>query len=275
MMRSASSNSDTFDKWLMSPVWIMKAGFFGSALTLPMASSSVPSALGLAGLSKPMWLSLICRNVRPLASCARASPMMPSACGTPPAMVHSTPVPTQVMHSRTLRRLTPSSRSKSLIALSHEADRPKAEAAIGASKDQTDRQRGLFPMRRTIWDSLWREQRTSKERGEPKPAPPPIGSVLLEHLIVVARAATAGESRLVGTGIRRGARNSGEGMQPVPTRGSFGSAGLWNGEFVILSGARHITEPRHIAAAGFRIERLSRRRRCDIRGRNRGDQGHS
>ena len=54
----------------MSPVWIMKAGFFGSALTLAMASSSVPSAFGLAGLSKPTWLSLICRKVRPCASCA-------------------------------------------------------------------------------------------------------------------------------------------------------------------------------------------------------------
>ena len=52
----------------MSPVWIMKAGLAGSALTLPIASSSVPSAFGLAGLSKPTWLSLICRKVRPLGS---------------------------------------------------------------------------------------------------------------------------------------------------------------------------------------------------------------
>ena len=70
MIRSASSNCDACDRWLMSPVWIMKAGFFGSALTLAMASSSVPSAFGLAGLSKPTWLSLICRKVRPRASCA-------------------------------------------------------------------------------------------------------------------------------------------------------------------------------------------------------------
>ena len=49
----------------MSPVWIMKDGFAGSALILPIASSSVPSALGLAGLSKPTWLSLICRKVSP------------------------------------------------------------------------------------------------------------------------------------------------------------------------------------------------------------------
>ena len=50
-----------------------------------------------------------------LALPAAASPMIPSEWGTPPATVHSTPVPTQVMHSSTLRRLTPSSRSESLI----------------------------------------------------------------------------------------------------------------------------------------------------------------
>jgi hypothetical protein len=43
----------------MSPVWIMNAGCIGSALTLAMASCSVPATLELAGLSKPMWLSLI------------------------------------------------------------------------------------------------------------------------------------------------------------------------------------------------------------------------
>src|SRR6516165_9426384 len=99
----------------MSPVWIINAGFCGNALTLVIASSSVPSALGLAGLSKPTWLSLICRKVRPRLSAACASSMIPSECGTPPAMVHSTPVPHQVMHSRTLRRLMPSRRSISLI----------------------------------------------------------------------------------------------------------------------------------------------------------------
>ena len=62
MMRSASSNSAAFDRWVMSPVWIMNDGFTGIALILLMASSSVPSAFGLAGLSKPTWLSLICRK---------------------------------------------------------------------------------------------------------------------------------------------------------------------------------------------------------------------
>src|SRR6266481_3381280 len=54
---------------------MMKAGFTRRALILPTASSSVPSALGLAGLSKPTWLSLICRKVRPLAS-ADAAPVV-------------------------------------------------------------------------------------------------------------------------------------------------------------------------------------------------------
>ena len=98
-----------FDRWVMSPVWIMNEGFAGIALILSMASSSVPSALGLAGLSKPTWLSLIWRKVMPgAARAACAESMMPSERGTPPVMVQSTPVPAQVMHSSTLRRLTPS-----------------------------------------------------------------------------------------------------------------------------------------------------------------------
>ena len=91
----------------MSPVWIMNDGFFGIALILLMASSSVPIAFGLAGLSKPTWLSLICRNVMPAGSAASAESTMPSERGTPPVMVQSTPVPAQVMHSSTRRRLTP------------------------------------------------------------------------------------------------------------------------------------------------------------------------
>ena len=58
-MRSASSNSDGFDRCVISPVWIMNAGRVGNVLILPIASSSVPMALGLAGLSNPTWLSLI------------------------------------------------------------------------------------------------------------------------------------------------------------------------------------------------------------------------
>ena len=145
----------------MSPVWIMKAGFCGSvsALTLAMASSSVPSAFALGGRWKPIWLSLICRKVSPRASAAAASPMMPSEWGTPPDTVHNTPVPTQVMHSSTLRRLTPSSRSDSLIAfLLCSADghgTTMVLAAFAASEDVIGERRGLFPARTKIygrWD---------------------------------------------------------------------------------------------------------------------------
>src|SRR6266702_1399193 len=85
----------------------MNEGLAGSDLILPMASWSVPIALGLAGLSNPTWLSLICRKVSLLGSAASACSMMPSERGTPPEIVHNTPVPAQVMHSNTLRRFTP------------------------------------------------------------------------------------------------------------------------------------------------------------------------
>src|SRR5258707_1036911 len=87
----------------------MKEGLADSALILPIASPSVPIALGLAGLSKPTWLSLICRKVSLLGSAASAPSMIPSERGTPPEIVHSTPVPAQVMHSSTFRRLRPPS----------------------------------------------------------------------------------------------------------------------------------------------------------------------
>ena len=43
----------------------MNAGLAGKARTRPMASFSVSMAWGFAALSKPMWLSLIWRNVKP------------------------------------------------------------------------------------------------------------------------------------------------------------------------------------------------------------------
>src|ERR1700731_2278768 len=113
-----------------------KAGFAGSVLIFLMASSSVPMAFGLAGLSKPTWLSLICRNVSPLAGAACASPMMPTERGTPPATVHSTPVPAQVMHSRILRLLTPSSRCEVI---------PISFAALLACLGKTGEGQDLFP----------------------------------------------------------------------------------------------------------------------------------
>src|SRR5262249_30301773 len=89
----------------------MKEGFAGSDLTLAMASSSVPITLGLAGLSNPIWLSLICRKVSLLGWAASAPSMIPRESGTPPEIVHNTPVPAQVMHSNTFRRLTSAFRS--------------------------------------------------------------------------------------------------------------------------------------------------------------------
>ena len=83
----------------------MKAGFVGSASILAIASSSVPSALGLAGLSKPIWLSEICTKEKPVAA-ACASPMS-FAPGTPPESVHTSPVPPQAMHSSACRRSMP------------------------------------------------------------------------------------------------------------------------------------------------------------------------
>src|SRR5262249_35916291 len=90
----------------MSPVWIMKEGLAGSDLTFAIASSSVPITLGLAGLSKPTWLSLICREVILFGSAASAASMIPRERGTPPEIVHSTPVPAQVIHSSTFLRFT-------------------------------------------------------------------------------------------------------------------------------------------------------------------------
>src|ERR1043166_1606630 len=113
----------------------MKAGFIGSAFTLAIAASSVPLTLGLAGLSKPMWLSLICRKVRPL-GCACASPMMPSERGTPPPIVHRTPAPAQVMHLSTWRRRARDYR-----------DRPSRSLRLAqqGTAEETGRRGGLFP----------------------------------------------------------------------------------------------------------------------------------
>src|SRR6266545_4955891 len=140
MMRSALSNSAGFERWVMSPVWIMKAGFCGSPLILPIASSSVPMALGLAGLSKPTWLSLICRKLSLPASAASAPSMIPSERGTPPAIVQSTPVPAQVMHSNILRRLGPAFGS-SLV----EWVMVVLRALVGLDAVETGGRRGLFP----------------------------------------------------------------------------------------------------------------------------------
>ena len=65
--------------------------------------------IGLAGLLKPIWLSLICRKVKSADSAAKASPSRPKDFGTPPDSVHNTPVPAQIIHSSAPLRLTPAS----------------------------------------------------------------------------------------------------------------------------------------------------------------------
>src|SRR5262249_13318143 len=107
----------------------MKEAFAGSDFTLAMASSSVPITLGLAGLSNPIWLSLICREVSLLGWAASAPSIIPSESGTPPEIVHNTPVPAQVMHSNTFRRLTSVLRSLfmgSLMVVLRDSSAPSA-----------------------------------------------------------------------------------------------------------------------------------------------------
>jgi hypothetical protein len=58
-----------------------------------------------------MWLSEICANVNDCAAAVAASalPSRLNDFGTPPETVHRMPVPAQVMHSSTWRRVEPSS----------------------------------------------------------------------------------------------------------------------------------------------------------------------
>src|ERR1700676_1246347 len=123
---------------------MMKDGLIGIAFTLATASRSVPSASGFAALSKPMWLSLICRNVNAVDSAATASPINPTEWGTPPLTAQSTPVPAQTMHSSTSRRPNPCPlSSKPFLAMSH---LPVGQTAPnGAAKQETRPSQALFP----------------------------------------------------------------------------------------------------------------------------------
>ena len=68
-----------------------------------IAALSVPGTSVLASLLKPIWLSLIWTKLRPAGSAACASSIR-SERGTPPAIVQTTPVPTQAMHCSRPRR---------------------------------------------------------------------------------------------------------------------------------------------------------------------------
>src|SRR6267378_6711865 len=122
---------------------MMKEGLTCIAFTMATASRNVPSASGFADLSNPIWLSLICRNVKPVGSAASASPTNPTEWGTPPLTVQSTPVPAQTMHSSTSRRPNPFPRSsKPFLAMSH---LPVGQTAPnGAANQETRPFRALF-----------------------------------------------------------------------------------------------------------------------------------
>src|SRR5262249_9597364 len=94
---------------------------------------------------------LICRNVSPFVSAACASPMMPSECGTPPEIVHRTPVPHHVMHSSTLRRLTPFLSSNPLIANLLFSRLSPTRFGYAAVEGETLKKGALFPDSVTIW----------------------------------------------------------------------------------------------------------------------------
>src|ERR1700682_3333582 len=123
---------------------MIKDGLIGIAFTLATASRSVPSASGLGGFFNPIWLSLICRNVKPVGSAASASPISPTEWGTPPLTAQSTPVPAQTMHSSTSRRPNPCPlSSKPFLAMSH---LPVGQTAPnGAAKQETRPSQALFP----------------------------------------------------------------------------------------------------------------------------------
>src|SRR4029077_7475036 len=69
---------------------------------LSSASCNVTVTFGLAALSKPRWLSLICTKVNSLLAASALS--IGRERGTPPATVQTKAVPAQVMHFRKPRR---------------------------------------------------------------------------------------------------------------------------------------------------------------------------
>src|SRR5689334_13293228 len=127
----------------------MKAGRDFTAFTLPMASRSVPSASGLAGLLKPIWLSLICRKLKPAGTAASASPSNPRDFGTPPESVHKTPVPAHTMHVSAPLRLRPdglsSASDASVVGLALSSITVSPSFAIKRYEEETAARGDLFP----------------------------------------------------------------------------------------------------------------------------------
>ena len=90
---------------------MMKSGGWGMALILLIAVCRVAVTSGFAGLLKPMWLSLICTNVKSADLPAVRSALFANArdTGMPPLIVQTRPVPAHAMHFRNPRRSMPSS----------------------------------------------------------------------------------------------------------------------------------------------------------------------
>ena len=133
---SALSNCAGLERWVMSPVWSINAGFCGSALTWSMASLSVSMACGLAGLSKPTWLSEICRNVKPAAAAsaaASAPSRSPSDFGTP-ALTRPEHTGTRPNHA--FERVPPADAVVVMIVMCHSFSLSKSPE-FGASERET------------------------------------------------------------------------------------------------------------------------------------------
>src|SRR5690349_18279535 len=107
MICVAVSNCAGFDRCVMSPVWIMKAGRVLIALTRLMASSSVLVGSVFGSLLKPIWLSLICTKLNELVFSAACADEMRREEGTPPLTVQITPAPAQAMQESAVRRRLP------------------------------------------------------------------------------------------------------------------------------------------------------------------------
>jgi len=108
---SASSNCPGFERWVISPVWIMKAGLAGRSLTFAIASFKVPSASGLAGLLNPTWLSGNLQEAEArghfFGRLRRTRAEELRGFRHAPLSVQMTPVPAQIIHSRAPRRSIP------------------------------------------------------------------------------------------------------------------------------------------------------------------------
>src|SRR5438105_4827089 len=115
MICCAVSNSCARADCVMSPVCSSRSGEPGAALIfaliLSIASFSVPATSWFAALLKPMCESLICtkeNDVRAASGPGLVVAAISFEVGTPPAIVHSSPVPAHAMQLRKLRRSIPS-----------------------------------------------------------------------------------------------------------------------------------------------------------------------